>query len=387
MDHFELSNFPEDTYFFIRANTRYSLFDKLKNRFGSLRAAGEHLAIPGAELYSWKNGFSNKERQHKKRVKRYIPLPALDKISKATGVSLKELQRSVIEIKTGSRSGLIKNLTLPLEIKPETYAVLGHFLGDGYGGERGNSCYVNKSPEAIENFVKKLRLAFGNVEYTVLPQHYRVIVSKIVPKILKQYFEISDFRTGKAKLSSKLLKAPNECLVEFLKALIIDEGSVMDSGIYLEFSSRAHLINDLKKICSKLGYQYSDGKHFIISVKSFPRIIKDMKNLVIPSKQQALLSYFKRKGRGWYNRNRNTTKKEILHLLTKNPMSVREIALRLNIRKGSVRMQLKGYSLNNRPIKGLLDLGLVEPKAKGWRNSTIFGLKTNACGFECLKCL
>lgn len=282
MESFPLSQFPIDTCIFLKSEARRILFGKLKKKFGSLRIAGIHIGIPGAELYSWQRGFSNKKKGAK--VKRYVSLPALKLICKELNLSVDSLQKNVLEIKANSRGGLIKNPCLPLKIMPATFAVLGHFIGDGYGGESGNACYVNKSPEALQNFVEKLNLAFGDVEYTRLDKHYRVVVSKIVPKILKKYFEIKDFRAGKCILSGKLLNSSKHYLIEFLKALIIDEGRVSDSGIDLEFSPKAHLKHALKIVCKKLGYGFSHGKYFIISSKSFPVLRGDMGDLVVPKK-------------------------------------------------------------------------------------------------------
>ncbi len=375
MESLSLSDFPRDTYILLNTEARDLLFGYLKNKFGSLRNAGLHLGLPGAELYAWHKGVSKKSKQSAKIVNRYISLPRLKILCESTNVTLNSLQSSIKAIKASSRGGLIKNPVLPLQIKPETFSILGHLIGDGYGGEKGNACYINKSKEAIDNFIAKLKLSFGDVEYTTMPKHYRVIVPKVVPKILKQYFEIEDFRTGKARLSQKLLNSPNDCLIEFLKALIIDEGRVSDSGIYLEFSPRALLVDDLKKICSKLGYRYLNGKYFIISSKCFPKIAEDMRDLVIPKKQQILLNFFKRKERKWYNKEKGETKKEILTLLAKKSMTVEELASVLNIKRESVRLQLKGYNLNNNYIKGLLDQGLVEVKSLGWRNAAIFSLK------------
>lgn len=373
LDCINLSDFPEDTYIFLEENERIKLFNKLEEKYDFLSKASQALDITGAELYFWKKGYSNKR---KGKVKRYIPLNVLKTIYRDINADVNILQDNVSEIKANSRAGLIRNPSLPLQIKPETFALLGHFLSDGYGGEIGNACYISNSKEARENFISKLKSAFGDVEYSILEKHHRIIVAKIVPKILKRYFGIDDFRTGRVKFPEKIFNAPKPFLIELLKAIIIDESRIGDSGIHIEFSPKSCLNKVTKKLCKRLGYKLLNYKKaVIISPRSFPKIKEDMKDFIIPSKQEMFLRYFKRKNREWYNRYRGTTKEEILGLLSKRDYSIRELASKLNIKGGGVRDQIVGYNFKGRRIKGLLELGLVKVKRMRWHNTRIFCIK------------
>lgn len=373
MGSIQLSEFPSDTYIFLDKKCRNKIIEKLEKKYGYLTRAGKKIGIVPRNLYEWKSGIIIK---YGKPVKRYISLYNLKTICNAIDADINSLQKYVTEIKTGSRSGVIKELKLPLPIVSETFAVLGHMLSDGYGGEMGNACYVNTSNDALYNFIDKLKKAFGNVHYSINIKHNRVIISKLVPKILKKYFDIDDFRSSKSKITSKIFNAPKDCLIEFVKAVIIDEGSVADSGVYVDFVANPKLTKDFKRICEELDYScYLSKGCVIISSRSFPKLLKDIKNLVISDKQKMLLKWFNRKSRKWYNRYRGTTKKEIVELLLKKPMSVKELSSEINVKCECIRAQIKGYSRKGRYVPGLIDLGILEVKDKGWKDTAIFGVK------------
>jgi len=374
VDKISLSEFPNDTYIFLDEKRRIDLSKKLEKKFGFLRQAGKKIGITPATLYDWRLGIKIRKG---KIIKRYISLMDLKRICNAISVDINSLQKHVIELKTGSRSGIIKNPKLPMSIVSETFAVLGHLLGDGYGGENGNCAYVNTCREALYNFIGKLTKAFGNVEYSINLKHKRIIISKIVPKILKNHFQIYDFRSSKSYINQKVFEAPRECLVELIRAIIVDEGRIFDSGIQVELSANPKLTEDLQKICERrLGYvcnSYDGG--FIISCQSFPRVLKDMKHFKIPEKQKMFLKWFNRKSRKWYNRKRGITKEEIIKLLLKKEMSTKELASKIGIKNDSVRTQIMGYYLNGKRIPGLINLDFIEVKRKGQKNTRIFGIK------------
>lgn len=373
-DKIPLSEFPNDTYIFLDEKCRIDLSKKLEKEFGFLRQAGKNIEITPATLYDWRLGVKIRKGRI---IKRYISLIDLKKICDAIDVNMNDLQEYVIELKTSSRSGVIKNPKLPLSVVPETFAILGHLLGDGYGGENGNCAYVNTRKEALYNFVCKLTKAFGDVEYSINLKHNRVIISKIVPKILKKYFQISDFRSSKSYITQKVFDASKECLAEFVKAIIIDEGRIADSGIQIELSANKELTKNIQKICEKgLGYTCSSsGKSFFISCQSFPKVLEDMKDLIIIEKQKMFTKWFSRKSRKWYNRKRGVTKKEIVKLLLKKQMSTKELASEIGIKNDAVRTQIIGYHLNGKHIPGLLDLNLIEIKRMGRKDTRIFGIK------------
>jgi hypothetical protein len=385
VDFLPLSEFPLDTYVFISDDKRKELFENIEEKYGFLTKAGKELNITSCDLYFWKLGFCNKKG---KIIKRYIPLSILERICKSINEDVDNLQKYISELKTNSRSGIIKNPTLSLPIIPETFAILAHFLGDGYGGENGNSNYTNTSKEALYNFVDKLKKSFGDVEYSINLKHKKVIVSKIVPKILKKYFEIDDFRSSKFYITQRISDAPRGCLVELIKAFIIDEGRIGDSGIQIELVANPKFTKELQRICQeKLGYKTSSSRNcFIISCKSFPLLLKDMKNLVIPEKEEMLLKWFKRKSRSWYNKKKNDTKKEIVKLLLKTPMTTKDLSLNIGVKTESIRTQIKGYYLNEKYVSGLVDLDLVKPVNKGWRNANIFGIKDRNKAIEFIRC-
>jgi len=372
--YLNLSDFPEDTCILLEKNARKIIFSQLEEKYGSLGLARKELKIKGSSLYSWKNGFELKKHG---KVNRFIHITSLKKLCYALGLEINSLQNQVQEIKASSRAGIIIKPQLPLQIIPETFAVLAHFLSDGYGGEKGNACYISKSPEAMDNFIVKLKVSFGDVDHSILKKHWRVIVAKIVPKILKKYFQILDFRTGKVVFPEQIFSYPRPFLVELLKAIIIDEGRIGDGGIEILFSPKSCLTEVSRRLCKKLGYQVQNyKKSAIISVKSFDMIKEDMGDFVIPSKQAAFLKHFTLKNRKWYNRHRGHTKAEILKLLRKQDLTIKELGYLLNIGTGNLRDQLIGYNLQGRRIKGLLELGLVEVKRIGWRNGRVFGIKS-----------
>ncbi len=369
-----LSDFPEDTCILLEENTRETIFSKLEEKYGSLGKARKELSISGSSLYSWKNGFELKKHG---KVNRFIPLNSLKKVCCAIDLQVNSLQNQVEEIKANSRAGVIRGPQLPLKIIPGTFAVLGYFLSDGYGGERGNASYVSKSPEARDNFIAKLKASFGDADYLILEKHWRVIVAKIVPKILKKYFQIPDFRTGKVIFPESMFDYQKPCLIELLKAMIIDEGRINDNGIAIEYSPKSCLTEVAKRLCKILGYNIQNYKHAaIISPKSFPQVKEDMGDFVIPSKQADFTKYFKKNKRGWYNQASGVTRTQILELLSKRNYSIKGLGAELNIGTGAVRDQVVGYTSKGARVKGLLESGIIEVKPIGWRTTRIFGIKS-----------
>lgn len=378
-----LSQFPEDTYVFIKNKKREDIFNKIEKKLGYLTKIE---GIIPRNLYEWRYGKFI--RKNGKEVKRYIPLPKLKKLCKIINININDLQPHIQEIKTSSRSGIIKNPKLPLKITPETFALLGHFIADGYGGEKGVSRYINVSEEARENFIKKLKKVFGNIYYSTNPKypHY-VNIAKIIPKILKKYFKIKDFRNSKPLLTKKILNAPKKYLIEFIKAIIIDEGSVRDIGIEIGITANPKLTNQIRKICiDRLNYKCIKYKNtFRISTENYLQISKDMNNLIIPQKQERFQRYFKRKSRKWYNRYKNSTKKEIIKQLLNKPMDVIELSGNLNIFASGVRDQIKGYDLKGKRVLGLIDLEIVRIKNLGYRNIQIFEINNKDKALSFLK--
>lgn len=384
MKNINLSEFPEDTCVYIKDKKRKELFKKLERKYIYLIRAQNKLNIKSSNFYDWRKGYLI--RKNGKVIRLYIPLQKLKVICKNLKMNANSLQKDIKFIKVNSRAGTIKNPKLPLRVVPETFAVFGHLISDGYGGENGNACYVNTSDEAIKNFIKNLKIAFGNVEYHILKKHNRIIIPRLIPKILKKYFSIKDFRSSKSNLTKKILLAPRKYLLAFLKAIVIDEGSIRDIGIEINFTANKRLTNQVQKLCeNRLKYicrkTYKNG--FIISGENFNKIKEEIKDFIIPKKQKMFLKWFNRKSRTWYNKYKGTTKKKIIKALLSNSMSVSQLAFKLNINESGIRDQIKGYNLKGRYISGLLNMGIVKINSFGWRGTAIFDIKDEerALGF------
>ena len=369
MKPINLSDFPNDTYIFLKPEKRNEICRKLEEKYGYLTRCRK---IVNINFYSFRDGDWKKKG---KQIRCYISLQHLKKICDLLNIRVNDLHSHIEEIKTSSRSGVIKSPKLPLEVTPEMFAVLSHLISDGYGGEKGRSVYVNINKEARENFISKLNASFGDVYWSWNPNHPEyVCISKLVPKVLKKYFKIKDLRSRKSKITELIRTAPKEHIIEFLKAIIIDEGRIADSAIYIEFKANPRLTHAVKDLCEKrLGYKCSISKNvLLISCKNFEVIKKEMQNFIIPHKQEKFMKFFKRKARRSYNRYKGTTKKEIITCLLKKPLSVSEIAGMLDLKDSGVRDQICGYNLKEKRIPGLIDLGIVNIQTLGRYSTRIF---------------
>ncbi len=96
------------------------------------------------------------------------------------------------------------------------------------------------------------------------------------------------------------------------------------------------------------------------------------------SKKERLAFYIERKYREWNHRTKGNTKSMILDMLSDGPKTAYELAKKLTVSRGAIRVHLFGYySERKRNALGLIEQGLVEIKGLGKYNSLVFGLKTH----------
>lgn len=206
-------------------------------------------------------------------------------------------------------------------------------------------------------FIKKIESVFGDINYDnkyigdggTTQVYFPVAVSELMFRLYN--LDENSFKSETARVPVKILNKDWKHKLAFLIGIIIDEGNI-DSGLILIRMKNEELIKDLGRICGDLRYKTTikTGKDGMINLyilsESAKNFYKHYKKL-LEEYLEADLGYKGEKIEEFINRLDKPkryvpgNKINILRELSKEKLTVNELAKRLNITRQGARYLVK----------------------------------------------
>lgn len=211
-------------------------------------------------IYGWMKGY------------RTVPLSKLPNIISLSKYAWKDIEKNLIFIKAGIRSGEIKP-RFPIKVDKKLGSVVGHILGDGSIEKRFHSLfYSNSDITLLKEFSSNMRILFGvppriwiqkrrtfeeksewwmrvkNLEEVPKKHTVGLFYPKICSDIL--YIICGKFAEGKNKRVTKEIKNSNKDFkIGFIRAFFDDECSINSKSYTLRLhQDRKIMLEKIRKI-------------------------------------------------------------------------------------------------------------------------------------------
>lgn len=192
----------------------------------------------------------------------FVPLEIYIKICEKLNIPRETLQENVIAYKTAGGPNYISNPILPIKITPVFHMVFAHNIGDGtvIDPKHGRLPYFGYRQFDLfyrAGYIKKLESIFGDIVF--LKEKYfekstRPYCPPAISTLFFKYYnlDVNGFKSLTSRISEKIVD--KDSLLAVLIAFIIDEGHVDSTQITIVLKNK-DLVEDLKDICNKLGYE------------------------------------------------------------------------------------------------------------------------------------
>jgi len=291
----------------------------------------------------------------------FVPLEIYIKICEKLNISREELQKNIVAYKTAGGPNYISEPILPIKITPVFHMIFAHNIGDGtvinpkkgrlpYFGYRQFDKFYRVS------YIKKLESIFGKLKFKedYFEESTRPYCPPSISTLFFKYYNlgVDGFNSLTSRISPKIVD--KDSLLAVLIAFIIDEGHVDSTQITIVLKNK-ELVQDLKKICDKLGYEskityrnndtYKDYGYLNILRDGMKKIYSDYQVLnneypVIDLgwKGNKISNSFKIKNRPIYKIKGN--QELILKILKTDFSSVNQIAAKINMTRQGVRYHI-----------------------------------------------
>ena len=204
----------------------------------------------------------------KKSTMRYffIPLDVYLKVVDALQISRQEFQSNILAYKTAGGPNFIDSPILPIVITPVFHMLFAHNIGDGTVINPKNGRLPYFGYRQFDEFyrvayVRKIESIFGKINYKN-NNYYLKSTRPYCPPVLSSLFfkyynvRMEDFLSTEARIPNFILNQDKEEILSILIGFIIDEGYIDSTQITIGLKNKL-LIEDLGKICSVLGYNYT----------------------------------------------------------------------------------------------------------------------------------
>jgi DNA-binding transcriptional ArsR family regulator len=333
IDLFDLPN----KKFYVKLQTEFldNIMKEIKKKYGSYRKFYISSRINESSFYSW----------YKKKM---YPLSVIRKLCKSINIPLKKIQENSTELRSRTYPSISSGISspifpkFPIRLSEELSRIIAHLLGDGCLtiNRRGhyNLQYYNKCKKLREIFKADAKKVFGNVHiheainkgvpYVFLPAPVSIIILSLMPKTSSSSSRVPNFiRTASRKIKK-----------EFIKAFMDDEATVRYKPpvryIGLTLSNKK-LLKDIRDILKEFDIQttkihdriykkrYVAYYFNIINHHNLNNFCKKI-GFYHPEKRKRLDKLIKYPGRISYGR--GETRKLILELLNKKPLSSNKIS-------------------------------------------------------------
>lgn len=299
----------------------------------------------------------------------FVPLDIYTKICNKLSISKAILQNNVVAYKTAGGPNYILNPILPIKITPVFHMIFAHNIGDGtvINPKKGRLPYFGY--RQFDKFyrigyVRKLESIFGKIIFkeNYFEKSTRPYCPPSISSLFFKYYnlDVTGFHSLTSRLSPKI--TDRDSLLAVLIAFIIDEGHVDSTQITIVLKNKA-LVEDLKGICDKLGYEsritlrnnetYRDYGYLNILRRGMKKLYQDYKILnkkysVIDLgwKGEKINNSFKIYSRPIYKSQGN--KELILEILKNERLSVNQLAQRINMTRQGIRFHVHNLINDNK---------------------------------------
>lgn len=377
---FHLPDLPKKRlYLILNKSFRDKFFKKLYQLIGGSTILGRKLSVIDETIRRWKVGL------------RAIPnwaLLDLNDLLSSKKFSIQEIEKNIIAYRGESSKKLITKLNLPIVEDERLIRIVTHLICDGYdGGEKHLPTYNNTEKILIKNFIDDLPV-FGNVPVRLRKDIqskgrkllYRVEFPRIFTHILRELYKIK-FDGNNARLPKYFFNLHTDLVFQVIRASFDDEGYVAESKVGIGLSN-FNLLNDFKKLIELNLKEFKDCisniicKYSLASYSRRPQYRFEINRKALnfynkhigfkhPRKKRLLNLIISRRTKPGNKYPEGIAKRKIFELLSKNPSSPTDLALKLGIKPKNIRYHLENLKKEDKIIIS----------HKGWRNAFIWRIK------------
>lgn len=366
MRKFNLFNFPRDrVYVFLEETFRREFFNEAIKTTGSQSALAKKLKVSDPMIKKWCTG---KNKSQKRVCEQAIPLWAVIKIYNIINhkSSIEKIQNAVIKYRARGGSS-VREPNLPLVEDKCLIRIFFHLAGDGFAGHfRGSQAnYFNKDKKVMKEFINDLSV-FGKPKLSFKENGCRLGFPKVIGHILQHIYQ-TNFKSREIRFPSDFIKMERNIILNGIKALMDDEGSVEFNRICISLENKSFLSDITKLLQTKtplrdyIRIKKSKGIPTLKITSGGMEWYKQHIGFTHSQKREDLDFYLKIKR----NRRRTigSTKIKILQSLIEREKTTREISRDIKISPSSVFSHIKNREPSNR--YGLEAAGLIERKNHG----------------------
>lgn len=352
---FRISSLPQDkVYINLDNKFRKRFFKKLYNNVGGSTILSRIIKrVKREEVRRWKVGI------------RFIPLWALLSLNGLLGkdkFSIDELEKNIISYRSKYSRKIILNPKLPITEDKRLIRVVTHLICDGYGGGKSHPpAYNNTEKTLIDKFIQDLEI-FGGVPIKsrerIPPKGNKILYTLEFPRIftyiLRHLYKIK-FGSKVSRLPEYFFNLPDQLAFQVIKSFADDESCVGETFIAF-ISSNHKLLKDLRRLIilklhisskniTEVKYVPSAKTYnFRLKRKALDVFYKHV-NFTHPRKRKMLEFILSRKSTPGSKFKIGEAKRMIFEILSRQPTTAIELALKLGIRPKNIRFHL--YKLKN----------------------------------------
>jgi len=248
MRKFTLFNFPKDrVYVLLEKTFRQKFFNEAVKVAGSQSALARKLKVSIPMVKNWwrgKNGI----------FEQAMPLRAIVQIYNIVDsqkFSVNKIQNAVIKYRARRGFSVIKP-NLPLVEDERLIRIFFHMAGDGFAGHFGGAKpnYFNKNRMVMKEFIKDLSVFGKKIELNLKENGQRLEFPRVIGHIL-QYIYQTNFKSREVRMPSHFLKMKRNIILQGIKALMDDEGTVDFNRISLSLENKLFLLDIARLLQTK----------------------------------------------------------------------------------------------------------------------------------------
>ena len=209
------------------------------------------------------------------------------------GITREHLQKNIASYKTKRGYNVISNPLLPIRLTPIFDMIIAHTMADGcIAGYKERQPYLRyrQFDKGLRDiYFKKIESLFGKIDYKkyeYFERNYIAVCPPVLSQLFISYYGLNkrSFLSDRARVPQALFNKPKINQLAFLLAFIIDEAKIDSTVIDIRLKN-IDLVEDLYKICEKLGYSSTfvkKGDYGFLYIKrdGMKKLFKDYQNLI-----------------------------------------------------------------------------------------------------------